>query len=245
MLTKHTITADKDLKVWNMTIKSQVNELTDSIEKCDEIIKALEDLQKNTKKAKDTLEDAIEQLRKALEASNKELQRKLTDLEKKMKSIGCINNGRELLRAIFTLGLSCLFDSNTKREYENVKVDLKEEQTIIQAMSKRMNFFDDLKGAADTLVKESAGVMNTTKAYRQALVTCKSDLERNFTPDDVEENMGDVDFANDFAEALYASLQELKIKSEEVGAECLQRKHRLDNVLTQINKYSDMDETKK
>jgi len=44
LLTKKTITADKDLKVWNMTIKGQVNGLTDSIEKCDKIIKALESL---------------------------------------------------------------------------------------------------------------------------------------------------------------------------------------------------------
>lgn len=87
-----------------------------------------------------------------------------------MKSIGCVSDGRELLRAIFTLGLSCLWDSNTKKRYENVKVDLREEQVIIQAMSKRMGFFDDLKSAADTLVKESAGVLNTTKSYRQALV---------------------------------------------------------------------------
>jgi copper chaperone CopZ len=71
MLTNKTITSEKDLKVWNMTIKSQVNELTDSIEKCDAIIKALEDLQKNTKKCKDTLDEAIDTLRKTLEASNK------------------------------------------------------------------------------------------------------------------------------------------------------------------------------
>jgi len=118
------------------------------------------------------------------------------------------------LRAIFTLGLSCLWDSNTKREYENVKVDLKEEQTIIQALAKRMNYFDALKASADTLVKESAGVLDTTKAFKQALVSCKTMLERDFTPEDVKENMGDVDFANDFAEALYAALQELKVKAE-------------------------------
>jgi hypothetical protein len=83
-----------------------------------------------------------------------------------MKSIGCVNNGRELLRAIFTLGISCAFDSNTKKEYMNVKVDLKEEQTIIQALSKRMGYFDELKKSADTLVKESAGLLATTKSFK-------------------------------------------------------------------------------
>ena len=47
-----------------------------------------------------------------------------------MKSIGCINNGREALRAVFTLGISCMFDSNTKKEMMNIRTDMKEEQTI-------------------------------------------------------------------------------------------------------------------
>lgn len=87
-----------------------------------------------------------------------------------MKSVGCINDSRELLRAIFTLGISCLSDSNTKKRMENVKIDLREEQIIIQAMAKRMDFFDDLKTAADTLVSESAGVLQTTETFKQALV---------------------------------------------------------------------------
>lgn len=42
-------------------------------------------------------------------------------------------------------------------------------------------------------------------------------LDRDFTPEDIDENMGDIDFANDFASLLYESLQELKQKAEEVG----------------------------
>jgi len=173
------------------------------------------------------------------------LNRKLVDLEKKMRSIGCVNNGRELLRAIFTLGISCLFDSNTKKEYMNVRVDLQEEKTIIQALSKRMNYFDALKASADTLVKESAGVLRTTKSFKQALVKCKTMLERDFKPEDVAENMGDKDFANDFAEDLYKALHELKVKAEEVGADCIKRKHRLDDALTGINKFEFGDAKKK
>jgi hypothetical protein len=88
-------------------------------------------------------------------------------------------------------------------------------------MSKRMTYFDDLKASADTLVKETAGVLDTTKTYRQALVLARNVLENDYTPEDVAENMGDVDFANDFAEALWESLDELKTASEQVGYDCV------------------------
>ena len=88
-------------------------------------------------------------------------------------------------------------------------------------MSKRMTYFDDLKESADTLVKETAGVLDTTKTFRQALVVAKNMLENDYSPEDVAENMGDVDFANDFAEALYESLDELRTASEQVGYDCL------------------------
>lgn len=79
---------------------------------------------------------------------------KLENIEKKLKAVGCVNNGKELLRAIFTLGLACLLgQSDTKKEMLNVQADLKEEQAIIQAISKRMNYFDKLTDAADELVE--------------------------------------------------------------------------------------------
>jgi hypothetical protein len=102
------------------------------------------------------------------------LKHKLAQIEKKLKSVGCVNNGKELLRAIFTLGLACLLgQSDTKKEMLNVQADLKEEQAIIGAISKRMNYFDELLGSAHNLVKEAAGVINTTKTFRQALVQAK------------------------------------------------------------------------
>lgn len=99
--------------------------------------------------------------------------------------------------------------SDTKKEMLNVQADLKEEQAIIQAISKRMNYFDDLKSAADTLVQESQGVIQTTLAFKQGLTVAKNVLERDYTPEDIEENMGDVDFANDFASELMKTLNEL------------------------------------
>lgn len=58
--TSKNLTPEKDLKIWEMTIKGQVNNLTDSIEKCDKIIQALVELQKNTKFSKDRLDSALD-----------------------------------------------------------------------------------------------------------------------------------------------------------------------------------------
>jgi len=160
-----------------------------------------------------------------------------------LKSVGCVNNGKELLRAIFTLGLACLLgQSDTKKEMLNVQADLKEEAAIIKAISKRMNYFDDLMGSADQLVKESEGVLQTTKAFKQALVQAQTVLLRDYKPEDVAENLGDVDFANDFADELKKTLDQLKASAEKVSDDCIQRKHRLDNVLTNINKYMNFKE---
>lgn len=49
--------------------------------------------------------------------------------------------------------------------------------------------------------------------------------------------MGDIDFANDFAEELLKTLEEVIKVSQQTSADCLERKHRLDAALTQINKY--------
>jgi len=155
-----------------------------------------------------------------------------------LKSIGCINNGKELLRAIFTLGLACLLgQSDTKKEMLNVKADIEEEKAIIDAIGKRMDYFDDLLGSAKSLVKESAGVLKTTKQFKLALTTARNVLTRDYTPEDIAENLGDVDFANDFADELAKTLASLKQSADHVSNDCIQRKHRLDNVLSGINKY--------
>lgn len=113
----------------------------------------------------------------------------------------------------------------------NVQADLKEEKAIIEALSGRMDYFDGLMENAHTLVKEAAGVLETTKTFKQALTVAKTVLERDYTPEDIAENLGDVDFANDFAEELEITLNELVKSCEDVSADCLDRKHRLDNAL--------------
>lgn len=94
-----------------------------------------------------------------------------------------------------------------------------------------MDYFNGLLGNANTLVKEAAGLMETTKTFKQALTVAKNVLDKDYTPEDIAENLGDVDFANDFAEELEKTLHELLDSCEFVSKDCLDRKHRLDNTL--------------
>lgn len=125
ILAKHTMNHKKDVKIWDKAISEQINSIEDSMKKCDLIIHQLKLLQVAVKKCADTLENEIDTLRKRVAASSAQMKYKLDNIEKKLKSIGCVNNGKELLRAIFTLGLACLLDhSDTKKEMLNIKADL-------------------------------------------------------------------------------------------------------------------------
>lgn len=58
--------------------------------------------------------------------------------------------------------------------------------------------------------------------------------------------MGNHEFTNGFAKNLWNALQELKIKSEDVAAQALERKHNLDEALHHFKKYDEvMKEDKK
>jgi len=230
-----------DVKLWDKTIKSFVQELDASIARCGVIIKVLVQLQKDIKKANDHLVTEVEQLKKNLAANKAKLAAKLADLEKKMKSIGCVNNSGELLRAIFTLGIACAFDSPTKKKFLNVKADIQEEAAIMNALAKRMFYFDELVGSAHTLVTESAGMLKTTRDFEQGLKVSRGELVSDFTPSDIEENLGDCDFANDFAESLKENLDNLRKVCKKTKNDCIARKHRLDDALIGLRK--DMGET--
>jgi hypothetical protein len=60
---------------------------------------------------------------------------------------------------------------------------------------------------------------------------------RDYTDEEIEENLGDVDFANDFAQELWKTLDALKQEAQHVSDDMIQTKHRLDAALTGINKY--------
>lgn len=158
----------------------------------------------------------------------------LRDLEIKLKNTGCINNGAELFRAILSLGIACAFDSPTKIKLNNVRADLKDEEVILRALLKRMGYFDGVVAIANSLAHHAAGLINTTKKFRSKLAATKKELELDFKEVDIIENMGDVDFANDFAETLWDRLNELKKACDVVSKDCLGRKHALEKVLIHL-----------
>lgn len=46
---------------------------------------------------------------------------KIRMLEEKIKKTGCVNNGAELMKAIFTLGIACAFPSDTELQLKELK----------------------------------------------------------------------------------------------------------------------------
>ena len=51
----------------------------------------------------------------------------------------------------------------------------------------------------------------------------RDELVNDYTDGEIVENMGDVDFANDFAESLYRTLDDLKKECARVSADCIAR----------------------
>ena len=145
----------------------------------------------------------------------------MADLEQQLKSTGCINNSAEFLRAVFTLGIACAFDSPTKVKLQNVKAALVEEETILKALLKRMGYFDGLQDVARLLTQQASGLLESTKQFRAVIRDTRDELEQDFTDDDIVENMGDVDFANDFAESLEMTLGNLKKECARVSEDCI------------------------
>jgi len=91
----------------------------------------LRKLQKDVARTQDDLEKELQLIKTTLEKSVKGKEAKMKDLEQQLKSAGCVNNSGELLRAIFTLGIACAFDSPTKIHLRNVREALKEEKVIM------------------------------------------------------------------------------------------------------------------
>ena len=111
----------------------------------------------------------------------------------------------------------------------------------MNALAKRMFYFDELVGSAHTLVTESAGMLKTTRDFEQGLKVSRGELVSDFTPSDIEENLGDCDFANDFADSLKENLDNLRKVCKKTKNDCIARKHRLDDALIGLRK--DMGET--
>lgn len=84
---------------------------------------------------------------------------------------------------------------------------------------------------ARDLTTESSGLLDTTKEFMAALERTKYELDTDFTEDDIDDNIGDEDFANDFAEQLNDAFTALEKHCVHVIKDCIARKGRLDNAL--------------
>lgn len=94
-----------------------------------------------------------------------------------------------------------------------------------------MGYFDSLVTVAKKLTSEATGLMETTKRFRSKLANTKAELESDFTDEDIDDNLGDEDFANEMAETLEVSLLNLQKECDIVIKDTLARKHRLEKVL--------------
>lgn len=104
----------------------------------------------------------------------------------------------------------------------------------MQAILKRIDYFDGLLGSAKDLVAAADEAINVTKHFRQGLQHAHTTLTRDFTEADIEENMGDIDFANDYTEELLKVENELKSLSKATEASCYAVKRKLEAALTGI-----------
>lgn len=91
---------------------------------------------------------------------------KIKDLEARIKATGCVNNGTDLVKAIFSFGISCAFPSDLEDELTDVRNKLREEMAVTRSLLGRLGYFDGLVNAAKTLTAEATGLLETTKRFR-------------------------------------------------------------------------------
>jgi len=74
--------------------------------------------------------------------------------------------------------------------------------------------------------------LEITKKFENRLDDLKKELEQDYTPEEIDDNMEDEDFANEYAISLLASFKRLSDMCDEVTADCNERKARLVKMLT-------------
>lgn len=77
------------------------------------------------------------------------------------------------------------------------------------------------------LTHEATGLLEVTKKLENRLSDAKRELTEDFTDEEIADNIWDEDFANDFAERLYESLERVDKCCDETIKDCKLRKARL------------------
>jgi len=98
-----------------------------------------------------------------------------------------------------------------------------------------MDYFDGLVKLAAILTSEASGLLETTKTLENVMKDTYRELKEDFTDEAIEDSLWDEDFANDFAEGLYASFDLLNKQCDHTIKDCNLRKDRLTNALVGVD----------
>jgi predicted nucleic acid-binding Zn-ribbon protein len=132
---------------------------------------------------------------------------------------------------IFTFGAACRAADKIRDKLNATIGTLKAETAAANKINQRFFYFDGLKTLASTLTDEASGILDTAKDLRTKLEGTRRELEQDFTDDEIDDQLGDIDFANDFAEQLYEALQRLDDQCVITITDCKERKERLKHAL--------------
>lgn len=215
-----------DAKIWKYECKSQVADLTVSLEKCDALVTVLDKLQKDCVKTSDKLKNVLLVIKNELKKRMEEKKFAVQDMEAQMKKAKC-----GFWDALFTFGASCAKAKKLRNQLAATKAAFEQELAVASRLNDRMHYFDGLKGLSSKLIEESTGLLDTTKEFRNKVSDTKYELEQDFTDDEIDDQLGDEDFVNDFAEQLFESLDNLQKECDRVIADCKARKKRLTDAL--------------
>lgn len=100
-----------------------------------------------------------------------------------------------------------------------------------QSLDKRFHYFKQLTDLAKTLTAESSGLLDVAKEFQAKLKSTQAQLAQDFTPEEIDDQLGDIDFMNDFAEQLFEALNSLSNTCTYVINDCKARKARLTKAL--------------
>jgi len=121
-----------------------------------------------------------------------------------------------------------------KAKLVKIQAEFKAELKISNGLLNRMWYFDDLVNVSKNLTLEAAGLLELTKKFENRLDDMKKELIQDYTDEDIDDNLEDEDFANDFAESLHSSFMRLSKMCDEVSKDCVARKAKMIKMLVHV-----------
>lgn len=134
-------------------------------------------------------------------------------------------------QAILTLGIACIKANDAKKQLQTVQREFKDQLAVSKKLFGKMDYFDGLSAVAATLTAEATGLLEQTKKMQNRLDDAMKELKQDYTDEEIEDNLWDEDFANEFAERLYISIERVTNVCEETITDCEERKARLQKAL--------------